>query len=78
MKVAVSIPEDLFEEADHLASKSKISRSKLYSNALREYLLRRSPNEITESWNRVVDEVGDEEYEFAKAASYHTLRRVEW
>lgn len=36
MKTAVSIPDDVFEEAERLAMDLQTSRSQLYSRALRE------------------------------------------
>jgi metal-responsive CopG/Arc/MetJ family transcriptional regulator len=35
MKVAVSIPDPLFEQAEDLADRLRVSRSKLYATALR-------------------------------------------
>lgn len=43
MKVAVSIPDGVFGEAEQLAKEQGASRSALYSKALREYLGRHSP-----------------------------------
>jgi len=34
MKTAVSIPDDVFEKAEHLARRMKKSRSRLFSNAV--------------------------------------------
>lgn len=38
MKIAVSLPDDLFEQADALAAEQGVSRSHVYAQALREYL----------------------------------------
>ena len=38
MKTAISIPDELFEEADRLAAARGMSRSELYSTAISEYL----------------------------------------
>lgn len=38
MKTAVSIPDPLFEKADELAHRLRISRSELYANALRAFV----------------------------------------
>jgi metal-responsive CopG/Arc/MetJ family transcriptional regulator len=79
MKTAVSIPDDVYAEAESLARRLKVSRSRLYTNALREFVSRRDPEAITESWNRVVDELGDEAIDpFVSAAAALTLERVEW
>jgi metal-responsive CopG/Arc/MetJ family transcriptional regulator len=44
MKTAVSIPDDVFEEAERLAADLETSRSQLYSRALREFVSRHSPS----------------------------------
>ena len=43
MKTAVSIPDDVFEEAERLATELKTSRSQLYSRALQEFVARHAP-----------------------------------
>ena len=78
MKTAVSIPDDVFEDADRLAKRTKKSRSRLFTDALREYVARHSPDEITDAMNRVVDEVGDQADPFVSAAGRRILKRVEW
>jgi metal-responsive CopG/Arc/MetJ family transcriptional regulator len=57
MKTAVSIPDDVFEGAERLAKRAKKSRSQLYSDALREYVARHSPDEVTDAMNRVCEEL---------------------
>lgn len=78
MKTAVSIPDDLFEEAERLAIELRTSRSQLYSRALQEFVARHTPDPLTEAMNRVVDEVGSELDEFSQKASRRVLERVEW
>jgi metal-responsive CopG/Arc/MetJ family transcriptional regulator len=78
MKTAISIPDDVFEKADRLAHRSKKSRSQLFSEAVREYVARHSPDDITEAMNRVCDEVGPEKDEFIAANAARILRRIEW
>ena len=57
MKTAISIPDDLFADAEQLARELKKSRSRLYGDAVREYVARHSAESITESLDRVCDEV---------------------
>ena len=38
MKVAISMPDPLFDAADKLARKLKVSRSRLYARAVSQYL----------------------------------------
>lgn len=78
MKTAVSIPDDVFEEAEHLASQLQTSRSQLYSRALLEFVARHAPERLTESMNRVIDEVDPEIDEFNQRAARRVLERVEW
>ena len=40
MKTAVSLPDEIFRQAEARAKKLRISRSKLYATALSEYLER--------------------------------------
>ena len=78
MKVAVSIPDEVFEEAESLAKELTASRSEIYSRALAEFLGRHSPDRVTEQMDRVVAEVGEESDAFAKHAARRVLRRIEW
>ncbi|MFL6291755.1 MAG: hypothetical protein ACJ759_12750 [Thermoanaerobaculia bacterium] len=78
MKTAVSIPDDVFEEAERLAIDLQTSRSQLYSRALQEFVARHAPDRVTEAMNRVVDEVGSEIDEFSQRASRRGLEQVEW
>ena len=78
MKTAVSIPDEIFERAERLAKRSRRSRSELYASALDEYVARHSPDEVTDTMNRVCEQVGDETDDFVAAASLRTLHRIEW
>ncbi|HEV2846348.1 MAG TPA: hypothetical protein VG477_15940 [Thermoanaerobaculia bacterium] len=79
MKTAISIPDDVFEEAEHLATRLRTSRSQLYSRALREFVARHSPDQITEAMNRVVEETGGRQADdFTRRASRRVLEEIEW
>jgi metal-responsive CopG/Arc/MetJ family transcriptional regulator len=78
MKTAISLPKDVFEKAEILAKRVRKSRSQLYCEAIREYVARHSPDELTEALNRVITENGQPEEGIVKAASSRTLARVEW
>jgi metal-responsive CopG/Arc/MetJ family transcriptional regulator len=78
MKIAVSIPDAVFETAERLARRMKKSRSELYSRALSEYVSRHSPDEVTEAMNTAVSEIGEASDAFVEAASRRTLERTEW
>jgi len=38
MKTAISIPNDIFVSADHLAKRLNMSRSELYTRAIKQYI----------------------------------------
>jgi len=78
MKTAVSIPDDLFEEAERLASRLQTSRSQLYARALTEFVARHDEDRVTAAMDRVVDEVGTQIDDFTREAAHRALRRVEW
>ena len=77
MKTAISIPDDIFAEADQLARRLNTSRSELYSRAVREYVARHSPGQVTQSLDMLVEEIGVES-DFATRAASNTLKHSEW
>ena len=80
MKTAVSVPDEVFQKAERLARSSGRSRSEVYSAALREYIARHAPDEITEALDRVVSELGaDADRDpFVRSAATRTLETSEW
>ena len=77
MKTAISVPDDVFEEADRLAEKAGISRSELYVVALRAYLDASRDSRVTEQLNAVYATCSaDDELFLARAAEAigHTTR----
>jgi metal-responsive CopG/Arc/MetJ family transcriptional regulator len=78
MKTAISLPKDVFEKAERLAKRARKSRSQLYCEAIREYLARHSPDELTEALDRVIEQNGQPEEKFVTLASAQTLARVDW
>jgi len=53
MKTAISVPEDVYREADRLADMLGLSRSELYSRAVREYLAKHRHQEVTAKLNQL-------------------------
>ena len=78
MKTAVSIPNDVFDGAERLARRTRRSRSRLFTDALREYLARHAPEKITEAMDHALAEIGEAKDAFVSAAAQHTLERSEW
>jgi metal-responsive CopG/Arc/MetJ family transcriptional regulator len=59
MKTAISIPDEIFVSADHLAKRLNMSRSELYTRAIQKY--------VAECRNLGVKEKLDQVYEFEQA-----------
>ena len=78
MKTAVSIPQDIFDRAERLARKAKKPRSKVFAEALREYVSRHDEDEVTEAMNRVCDGLDMKSDGFTAAAARRALERSEW
>jgi metal-responsive CopG/Arc/MetJ family transcriptional regulator len=78
MKTAVSVPDDLFERVDRLAHREGRSRSEVYRAALREYLARHAPDEVTAALDLVVGEIREDPDPFVRAATGRILGASEW
>jgi hypothetical protein len=81
MKTAISLPDDLFDQAEAAARDLGMSRSKLIRTALEEFLRRRRDVAIAEAIKTSVDRLGPELSEEDEAWLAHNreqLRRVEW
>ncbi len=78
MKTAISLPDNIFRDAEKYARRAKKSRSQLYADALSEYLARHAPDEVTEAMNRVVDQLDEPTDPFVSAAARRILKQTEW
>ena len=79
MKTAVSVPDDLFAQVDRLARRSRRSRSEVYSAALREYVARHVPDEVTAGLDAVLADVGEPGADpFVASAARRTFGTTEW
>lgn len=78
MKTAVSIPDELFEQADALAHRLGKSRSEIYREALADYVARREPGAVTRALDELADELAAEDRAFADQATRRILAHSEW
>lgn len=78
MKTAISIPDDVFVDAERLARLLGTSRSHLYTEALREYLVRHDADAVTDALNRVCEEVETQVDPAFGNATRILLAHVEW
>jgi len=78
MKTAVSIPDQVFEEAERFAKRTRRSRSDVYSQALAEYVARHAPDRVTEAMDETLAALDESIDPFPAIAARKTLRRAEW
>lgn len=56
MKIAISIADDLFAEADEVASRLGLNRSQLYARAIRQFLASQEADPVTAKLDELADE----------------------
>ena len=78
MKVAVSIPDPVFSEAERLAKQLKTSRSEIYARALRAFVGLHSPDRLTQAMDEAVEAAGSGQDELRTAAARRVFERTEW
>ncbi len=78
MKTAVSLPDKLFKDAERLARRQQKSRSRLYADAIADYVTRHDPDWITRKINEVVDATDTSLDPLVREAGHRVLRRAEW
>jgi metal-responsive CopG/Arc/MetJ family transcriptional regulator len=78
MKTAVSISDDLFGKAEKFAKKARISRSRLYSAAIEEYLENREKQKLIEKINKVCAKVDTSADPVVLRMALRSLPEDEW
>jgi hypothetical protein len=78
MKTAISIPDDVFQEAEETAAMLKMSRSEFFTQAVRAYLETRRAANVTASYDAAFADDADENGELRRRATRKALLAVEW
>jgi metal-responsive CopG/Arc/MetJ family transcriptional regulator len=78
MKVAVSIPDRVFEEAERVSQRLRIPRSQLYARALSAYVQQHSGDEITARMNTALESVGEPKEPGWEGLGLEVIRREKW
>jgi predicted transcriptional regulator len=78
MKVAVSVPDEVFQAGERLARRLKVSRSRLYSDALVDYLRSRDDAWITAELDRVLAAHAEPHDPALQRAQLEALKREAW
>lgn len=77
-RISISLPDRLFQEAEGLAARMRVSRSELYANALKEFLKAHQADPVTEAINRVCEQLDQTPDPFLEAAHRATFLRDPW
>jgi metal-responsive CopG/Arc/MetJ family transcriptional regulator len=78
MKVAVSIPDTVFAEAEIIAARLKTSRSDVYARALGEFISHHAPDSVTRLLDEAVDATGTAPDSIVTTGARQTLKHTEW
>ena len=80
MKTAISIPDEIFEKAERTAKKLGVSRSELYTKAIRDFVERYRRENLTEKLNEIyfADESISELDPHLMALQAQSLKREDW
>ncbi len=79
MKMASSLPDELFSAAEDVAERLSLSRSQLYARAIAEFVAKWSADEVRESYDRAyAAPETDEEAAFRRSAGRRALQASDW
>ena len=78
MKTAVSVPDPVFQAGERLAHRLGISRSQLYSKAIRDYVERHDEDEMTRRLNEVYAKESSEPDPVLTKIAARSLPRDSW
>ena len=78
MKVAVSIPDEVYTEADRVAHRQGLNRSELYTRALRRFLADEAEDELTHRINATCQDGSSEDLASVARADLVDTGSWEW
>jgi metal-responsive CopG/Arc/MetJ family transcriptional regulator len=78
MKTAISLPDLVFEEAESLARQLGVSRSELYTNALKAYLRKYNKDQILSKLNQIYPEESSELDPILEKIQFMSLPNEDW
>jgi metal-responsive CopG/Arc/MetJ family transcriptional regulator len=81
VKTGISLPRALFNQAEELAQKMNVTRSRLFSLALADYLQRQRNRELLAQINEACGDGLDAEERAVLTAASHAYRQIaegEW
>jgi metal-responsive CopG/Arc/MetJ family transcriptional regulator len=76
MKTAISLPDQLYEEAEKTAQSLGIPRSQLFARALEEFIAFHKRENITERLNRVYGGTDSSEFQEISNVGIESIRNL--
>ncbi len=79
MKTAISVPDDIFLKVEALSKELHLSRSRIFTEAVRDFVGRRKNEETFQALNRAYTSETEEEVDARKQArrAHAKLRKTE-
>jgi metal-responsive CopG/Arc/MetJ family transcriptional regulator len=78
MKIAISIPNDIFQAAEQLARRLGFSRSELYVQALKSYLQLHHEDQVTATLNTIYEHTPDQLDPVLQSVQTRSLPQKDW
>ncbi len=78
MKTAISISDNIFQAAERYAKNHGVSRSKLYSQALAQFLKKNSEEEVTKKLNEIYSHQPSAVNKAVATLQFYSLEKEEW
>ncbi len=78
MKVALSIPDEIFESGETLSKRLGVSRSRLYATALAEFVAKNRGRKLTERLNTVYGSENSRLPQALRRLQSRSLTREPW
>ena len=78
MKVAISLPDPVFQAAERVSRRMRVSRSRLYAKAVEAYVKQHSEEDVTAQLNKVYARNDSTLDPSLEAASLQVVRRERW
>ena len=78
MKVAISVPDPVFDAAERMAKERRVPRSQVFSEALEEYVAKHNSSAVTAKLNAVYDGLASQVDPAFASAQYASLSHEAW
>lgn len=78
MKTAISIPDSIFRAAEELANRLGITRSKLFSKAVTEYIQKHRNDQVTKKLDEIYEKESSALDSILQTLQYTSIHEDEW